>query len=327
MSLGDTGDDRQLPDGGLRQAICTSVGAGITYVVAAGNSSVDTSTFIPAAFPEVIAVSAMTDLDGEPGGAGRLPVLLELFANVCDDTLAFFSNYGAAHRRDRARRRRSTRPGRAAATDESGTSMASPHVAGVAALIKAANKSLTPAQVKNLLKLSGENPNGTTVDPLAAPTLPPAHGRATPTAWANHWSTRCGLRRWPCGRAYRPAAGQPHLPRQRRVGLRHRHADRHRDRFGRRQLGPIPGRRVAAGDRTSAPYTADWDTTLAIDGQHTLTARRTDSTGAYRLRQARPPRSGTNNQGNWVGNSVSTATRWAGGTARPTIWSPCPMPR
>ena len=36
----------------------------------AGNSSTDASTFIPAAFPEVIAVSAMADLDGEPGGLG-----------------------------------------------------------------------------------------------------------------------------------------------------------------------------------------------------------------------------------------------------------------
>lgn len=35
-----------------------------------------------------------------------------------------------------------------------GTSMASPHVAGVAALIRSANKSLTPAQVRDLLKQS-----------------------------------------------------------------------------------------------------------------------------------------------------------------------------
>ena len=33
-----------------------------------------------------------------------------------------------------------------------GTSMATPHVAGVAALVRAANKSLTPAQVRDVLK-------------------------------------------------------------------------------------------------------------------------------------------------------------------------------
>ena len=41
----------------------------------------------------------------------------------------------------------------------SGTSMASPHVAGVAALVRSANPNLTPAQVEDLLKSSGECPN------------------------------------------------------------------------------------------------------------------------------------------------------------------------
>ena len=58
MSLGDVGSAATCTDGGIRQAICASVAAGVTYVAAAGNSTVDTSTFIPAAFPEVIAVSA-----------------------------------------------------------------------------------------------------------------------------------------------------------------------------------------------------------------------------------------------------------------------------
>lgn len=38
-----------------------------------------------------------------------------------------------------------------------GTSMATPHVAGVAALVKAANKALTPAQVRDLFKTSSKN--------------------------------------------------------------------------------------------------------------------------------------------------------------------------
>ena len=47
---------------------------------------------------------------------------------------------------------------------EMGTSMASPHVAGVAALMLAANPSLTPAGVETLLKTSGECPNGALAD-------------------------------------------------------------------------------------------------------------------------------------------------------------------
>ena len=91
MSLGDVGTIGTCTDGGIREAICHSVAAGVTYVAAAGNSTVDTSTFIPAAFPEVIAVSALTDLDGEPGGLAGC----WLFFFFCDDTLAEFSNYGA----------------------------------------------------------------------------------------------------------------------------------------------------------------------------------------------------------------------------------------
>jgi subtilisin len=70
MSLGDVGSIGDCHDGGIREAICTSVAAGVTYVAAAGNSTTDTATFIPAAFPEVIAVSAMVDTDGKPGGLG-----------------------------------------------------------------------------------------------------------------------------------------------------------------------------------------------------------------------------------------------------------------
>ena len=160
MSLGDVGTIGTCTDGGIREAICHSVAAGVVYIAAAGNSTVDASGFIPAAFPEVIAVSALTDLDGEPGAHGGC----WLFFFFCDDTLAEFSNFGATIA--------VTAPGTQITSDwtgggyatEMGTSMASPHVAGVAALMLAAKPTMTPADVRSLLISSGECPNGALAD-------------------------------------------------------------------------------------------------------------------------------------------------------------------
>jgi len=160
MSLGDVGPVGHCTDGGLREAICKSVAAGVTYVAAAGNSTANASTFIPAAFPEVITVSATVDRDGEPGGLGGCAV----WSFYCDDTLAEFSNYGLVV--DVAApgyQIYSTWTGGGyKATD--GTSMAAPHVAGVAALVRAARPSLSPAEVEELLEATGECPNGQYAD-------------------------------------------------------------------------------------------------------------------------------------------------------------------
>src|SRR5207245_10987052 len=72
----------------LRMAISNGVAKGIVFVVSAGNDSRDiygpdgvqntADDSIPAAYPEVMTVSALYDLDGVPSG---------------DDVLASFSNY------------------------------------------------------------------------------------------------------------------------------------------------------------------------------------------------------------------------------------------
>jgi subtilisin family serine protease len=123
----------------LKTAIDRAVAAGVTFVVAAGNETRDTSTTSPANSTNggVITVSAMTS------------------ANI----VAYYSNYGRNYI-DQSGAENGVdviAPGdsiystyrNSSYTTMSGTSMASPHVAGVAALCKVANPGYSPAQVKS----------------------------------------------------------------------------------------------------------------------------------------------------------------------------------
>ena len=140
MSLGGGGTETGCDDGGMNEAICNAVNAGVTFVVAAGNESDDAAYHVPAAYDQVITVSALDDRDGSPDTI---------------DTFASFSNYGAdVDLIAPGVYIYSTYKGGGYST-MSGTSMASPHVAGGAALYKATHTSATPAQVKSALQAAG----------------------------------------------------------------------------------------------------------------------------------------------------------------------------
>jgi len=159
MSLGGSGSATGCNDGGLHQAICESVAAGVVYTVAAGNSRLNASGQVPAAYDEVITVSAYADYDGEPGGAGGC-LLFTGLGKQCDDTFAKFSNYGAGVD--------VIAPGVNVLSTYlnngyaymSGTSMATPHVAGIVALMRQVNSSLNPSEIRDILRATGECPNG-----------------------------------------------------------------------------------------------------------------------------------------------------------------------
>jgi subtilisin len=123
----------------LHLAICTATDAGVVVVVAAGNDGWDfddpLAPTVPAAYPEVLTVTAMSDSDGRPGANGSPPAC---FSGQQDDAPATFSNFaataaGAAHTiAAPGVCIRSTLPGGYGVA--SGTSMAAPHVTGVTAL-------------------------------------------------------------------------------------------------------------------------------------------------------------------------------------------------
>ncbi|MFY9586846.1 MAG: S8 family serine peptidase [Actinomycetota bacterium] len=148
------GDYPSGPDDTLHMAICKVVNHGVTVVVAAGNSARDFGpAAVPATYDQVITVSALQDKDGAPCGLAS--------PAGSDDVFAGFSNYATsssdlAHLVGAPGVNINSTWNNGGYKVMDGTSMASPHVAGAAALYISEHPGATPSQVLAGLKAAGE---------------------------------------------------------------------------------------------------------------------------------------------------------------------------
>nr|WP_221376082.1 S8 family peptidase [Actinoplanes polyasparticus] len=115
----------------LDNAVNTAISKGITFALAAGNSTANACNSSPARVANAITVGATTSTDAK-ASYSNYGTCLDIFAPGSAITSAWYNSNTATN-------------------SISGTSMASPHVAGAAALVLSRNTGYSPAQVRDSL--------------------------------------------------------------------------------------------------------------------------------------------------------------------------------
>jgi subtilisin family serine protease len=153
----------------LDRAVRRSIAAGVTYVVASGNSNANACNYSPARVAEALSVNS-SDSSDTRASTSNYGTCTDLFAPGESITSAWIGSTTATN-------------------TISGTSMATPHVAGAAALYLAANPTASPATV-NAAIINSSTPDKITNPGAGSPnrllntgtgTTPPPSGCAPVT--------------------------------------------------------------------------------------------------------------------------------------------------
>lgn len=132
----------------LDTAVNNAINDGVTFAIAAGNSNRNACNYSPARVAAAITVGATTSADAR-ASYSNYGTCLDLFAPGSSITSAWYTSNTATN-------------------TISGTSMATPHVAGVAALYLQGNSSATPTQVRDAI-VNNATPNVVTKPGTGSP--------------------------------------------------------------------------------------------------------------------------------------------------------------